>query len=75
VIPLVFTDAELEQLADDYGGFLGGEVGFQFVDVKACHGYLLHEFLCSDTLGVWRRPGGRSVDAFDHRSDSGQLPS
>ena len=31
---------------------LARDVGFQFVDVKACHGYLLHEF-----LGARRRPG------------------
>jgi 2,4-dienoyl-CoA reductase-like NADH-dependent reductase (Old Yellow Enzyme family) len=44
---VVLTDAELEQLADDYlaAAHLAQEVGFQFVDVKACHGYLLHEFL------------------------------
>lgn len=51
---LVFTDAELEGLADDYvrAAHLAAEVGFQFVDVKACHGYLLHEFLSART-----RPG------------------
>jgi NADPH2 dehydrogenase len=51
---LVFTDAELEKLADDYvaAAHLAAEVGFQFVDVKACHGYLLHEF-----LSARRRPG------------------
>jgi NADPH2 dehydrogenase len=51
---LVFTDAELDQLAEDYvaAAHLAAEVGFQFVDVKACHGYLLHEF-----LSARRRPG------------------
>jgi 2,4-dienoyl-CoA reductase-like NADH-dependent reductase (Old Yellow Enzyme family) len=51
---LVFTDAELDRLADDYvaAAHLAAEVGFQFVDVKACHGYLLHEF-----LSARRRPG------------------
>lgn len=44
---LVWTDDELERLIDDYvrAAVLAGEAGFQFVDVKACHGYLLHEFL------------------------------
>jgi 2,4-dienoyl-CoA reductase-like NADH-dependent reductase (Old Yellow Enzyme family) len=51
---LVFADAELDRLADDYvaAAHLAAEVGFQFVDVKACHGYLLHEFLSART-----RPG------------------
>jgi 2,4-dienoyl-CoA reductase-like NADH-dependent reductase (Old Yellow Enzyme family) len=51
---LVFTDAELDKLADDYvaAAHLAAEVGFGFVDVKACHGYLLHEFLSART-----RPG------------------
>src|SRR5262245_55853604 len=51
---VVLTDAELEQLADDYvaAAHLAHEVGFQFVDVKACHGYLLHEFLSARS-----RPG------------------
>ncbi len=44
---IVWTDAELEKLIDAYvaAARLAHEVGFQFVDVKACHGYLLHEFL------------------------------
>ncbi len=51
---VVLTDAELEQLADDYvaAAHLAHEVGYQFVDVKACHGYLLHEFLSARS-----RPG------------------
>jgi 2,4-dienoyl-CoA reductase-like NADH-dependent reductase (Old Yellow Enzyme family) len=51
---VVFTDAELDDLADAYvaAAHLASDVGFQFVDVKACHGYLLHEF-----LSARRRPG------------------
>ena len=51
---IVWTDAELDQLIDDYvaAARLAHEVGFQFVDVKACHGYLLHEFLSARS-----RPG------------------
>lgn len=43
----VLTDSELEQLIDDYvaAAKLAQRIGFQFVDVKACHGYLLHELL------------------------------
>ena len=50
----MWTDAELEQLIDDYvaAARLAHEVGYQFVDVKACHGYLLHEFLSAAS-----RPG------------------
>ncbi|MFO0790911.1 MAG: NADH:flavin oxidoreductase [Pirellulales bacterium] len=51
---IVWTDDELEQLIDDYvaAARLAHEVGFHFVDVKACHGYLLHEF-----LSARHRPG------------------
>lgn len=50
----VLTDDELEVLIDDYvaAARLAYGVGYQFVDVKACHGYLLHEFLSART-----RPG------------------
>jgi 2,4-dienoyl-CoA reductase-like NADH-dependent reductase (Old Yellow Enzyme family) len=44
---VVWTDDDLERLIDRYvaAAGLAFGVGFQFVDVKACHGYLLHEFL------------------------------
>lgn len=51
---VVFTDAEIEQLIDDYvvAARMAHQIGFQFVDVKACHGYLGHEF-----LSAYTRPG------------------
>jgi NADPH2 dehydrogenase len=51
---VVWTDAEIEKLIDDYvaAARVARDAGFQFVDVKACHGYLLHEF-----LSARRRPG------------------
>jgi 2,4-dienoyl-CoA reductase-like NADH-dependent reductase (Old Yellow Enzyme family) len=50
----VLSDAELESLVGDFAhaASLAGEAGFDFVDVKHCHGYLLHEFLSART-----RPG------------------
>jgi 2,4-dienoyl-CoA reductase-like NADH-dependent reductase (Old Yellow Enzyme family) len=44
---VIWTDNQIEQLIDRYvaAARLAHEVGFQFVDVKCCHGYLLHEFL------------------------------
>lgn len=44
---VVMTDDDLERLIDDYvvSAKLASRLGFQFVDVKACHGYLLHELL------------------------------
>jgi NADPH2 dehydrogenase len=43
----VMTDSEIEQLIADYikAAVLAQEAGFQFVDLKHCHGYLGHEFL------------------------------
>ncbi|MEX0585389.1 MAG: NADH:flavin oxidoreductase, partial [Pirellulales bacterium] len=43
----IWTDDELEALIDQFVAAAGvaRDAGFQFVDVKACHGYLLHEFL------------------------------
>ena len=43
----VWTDADLEHLIERFVAAAGvaRHVGFDFVDIKACHGYLLHEFL------------------------------
>jgi 2,4-dienoyl-CoA reductase-like NADH-dependent reductase (Old Yellow Enzyme family) len=51
---MVWSDDDLERLIDSYvvAAGVAREVGFQFVDIKACHGYLLHEFLSART-----RPG------------------
>ena len=43
----VFTDGELDELSEGFvnAAVVAAEAGFDFVDVKACHGYLLHELL------------------------------
>ena len=50
----VFTDEEIEELIQCYikAAAIAREVGADFVDIKHCHGYLLHEF-----LGAYTRPG------------------
>ena len=50
----MFTDDELKRLIDDYiaAAKIAAEVGGDFVDIKHCHGYLLHEFLSAHS-----RPG------------------
>jgi 2,4-dienoyl-CoA reductase-like NADH-dependent reductase (Old Yellow Enzyme family) len=42
-----WTDTELDELVVDYvkAAKLAEASGFSFVDIKACHGYLIHEFL------------------------------
>lgn len=47
----VLTDDELDRLVDDFvvAARLAYGAGFQFVDVKACHGYLGHELLGART--------------------------
>lgn len=44
---MVWSDEDLYGLVKSYvsAASIAQEVGFHFVDVKACHGYLLHEFL------------------------------
>lgn len=43
----VLTDGELDAIGDNYvkAAKLAHDAGFDFVDVKSCHGYLLHELL------------------------------
>lgn len=50
----VLTDDELDELVERYiaAAVLAHEAGFEFVDIKHCHGYLLHEL-----LSAYDRPG------------------
>jgi 2,4-dienoyl-CoA reductase-like NADH-dependent reductase (Old Yellow Enzyme family) len=45
----LWSDAELEDLVQDYAraAALAQSEGFDFVDLKHCHGYLLHEILAA----------------------------
>src|SRR4030095_10704100 len=47
----VFADSEIEQLIQCYvkAARIAADVGADFVDIKHCHGYLLHEFLGAQT--------------------------
>ncbi len=47
----VLTDDEIRLIIDDYvtAARFAHEIGFEFVDVKHCHGYLGHEFLSAHT--------------------------
>src|SRR5258705_7455487 len=47
----VLTDGEIEGIIEDFcrAGRIAAELGFDFVDVKHCHGYLGHEFLGAHT--------------------------
>jgi 2,4-dienoyl-CoA reductase-like NADH-dependent reductase (Old Yellow Enzyme family) len=60
----VFTDGEIEQLIECYVAAAGiaADAGADFVDLKHCHGYLLHEFLSAHT-----RPG-KYGGSFENRT-------
>lgn len=47
----VFTAAEVKELVKDYvaAAQIAWEAGADFVNIKHCHGYLLHEFLAAFT--------------------------
>ena len=47
----MFTDDEVERLIADFirAAQLAWDVGADFVDLKHCRGYLLHEFLGAHT--------------------------
>lgn len=61
---LIMSDAEVERLIDDFGAAaaLAQKAGFDFIDIKHCHGYLGHEF-----LSAIDRPG-RYGGSFKNRS-------
>lgn len=47
----ILTDDKIRNIIDDYvrAARLAQQIGFEFVDVKHCHGYLGHEFLSAHT--------------------------
>lgn len=60
----VLSDDDLDELVDAFvrAAVLAADAGFEFVDIKHCHGYLLHEL-----LGATDRPGRYGGD-FAHRT-------
>ena len=60
----VLTDSDVEQLIAKYieAAQIARDVGADFVDIKHCHGYLLHEF-----LGAHTRPG-KYGGSFENRT-------
>lgn len=60
----VLSDTELREISSNIvrSAVLAYEVGFHFVDVKCCHGYLLHELLGARTRS------GDFGGSFDNRT-------
>src|SRR6267142_2453709 len=60
----ILTDSEVEVLIEDYirAARIAWEAGADFVDIKHCHGYLLHEF-----LSAFCRPG-KFGGSFENRT-------
>lgn len=60
----LLTDVEIEDIIQHYiqTAILAEEIGFDFVDIKHCHGYLGHEFLTA------REENGNYRGAFEKRT-------
>src|SRR5258707_2723924 len=60
----LLTDGEIEGIIEDFcrAGRIAAELGFDFVDVKHCHGYLGHEFLGGHTRE------GEYGESFENRT-------
>jgi NADPH2 dehydrogenase len=60
----VMTDDEIARLIEDYvlGAKRAKQCGYDFVDIKHCHGYLGHEFLSAHTRE------GRYGGSFENRT-------
>jgi NADPH2 dehydrogenase len=60
----LLTDGEIEVIIEDFhrAALMAWQLGFDFVDIKHCHGYLGHEFLSAHT-----RPG-RYGGTFEGRT-------
>jgi NADPH2 dehydrogenase len=60
----LLTDSEIDYIIEDFhrAATLAWKLGFQFVDIKHCHGYLGHEFLSAHTRE------GRYGGSFENRT-------
>src|SRR6266849_5916052 len=60
----LLTDDEIGAIVENFhrAGRLAWELGFDFVDIKHCHGYLAHEFLSAHTRE------GRYGGSFENRT-------
>ena len=60
----LLTDGEIEWIIDAFhrAAFMAWQLGFDFVDIKHCHGYLGHEFLSAHTRA------GRYGGTFEGRT-------
>ncbi|HEY7352659.1 MAG TPA: hypothetical protein VH596_07815 [Terriglobales bacterium] len=61
---LLLTDSEIESIVEDFhrAAIIAFRLGFHFVDVKHCHGYLGHEFLSAHTRD------GKYGGSFENRT-------
>jgi NADPH2 dehydrogenase len=66
ISPHLFSDAELDDLVLDFvrAAVVAQRAGFDFVDVKHCHGYLGHELLSATTRPGKYGGGGEARTAF-----------
>jgi NADPH2 dehydrogenase len=60
----VLSDADIERIIEDFhhAGSMAANLGFDFVDIKHCHGYLAHELLSAHTRE------GRYGGSFENRT-------
>ena len=60
----LLTDGEIGAIIEDFhrAAQIAGDLGFDFVDIKHCHGYLGHEFLSAHTRA------GRYGGSFENRT-------
>src|SRR6185295_3639338 len=60
----MLTDEAVEELIGDYitAARIAKDIGADFIDIKHCHGYLLHEFLGAHTRA------GKYGGSFENRT-------